>query len=71
MLRTAEKYIWEEMGGETPKGEIPGSWFAEQGLPMIVECTYCGMTMALPSALVDNDGNCYCHGCVDEDFILR
>lgn len=69
MLRTAEKYIWEEMGEEMPKGEIPASWFAEQGLPMIVECTYCGMTMALPSALVDDDGNCYCHGCVDEEFI--
>lgn len=52
-----------------PKGEISGAWFAEQGLPMIVECTYCGMTMALPSALVDDDGNCYCHGCVDEEFI--
>ena len=69
MLRTAEKYIWEEMGVEMPKSEIPASWFAEQCLPMVVECTHCGMTMALPSALVDDDGNCYCHGCVDEEFI--
>ena len=71
MLRTAEKYIWEEMGVEMPKGEIPGSWFAENDLPMIVECTECGMTMALPSALVSPDGHCYCHSCVDEDFILK
>jgi hypothetical protein len=69
MLRTAEKYIWEEMGEEMPKGEIPASWFAEQCLPMVVECTHCGMTMALPSALIDDDGCCYCHGCVDEEFI--
>ncbi len=71
MLRTAEKYIWEELGVEMPKGEIPGKWFTENDLPMIVECTECGMTMALPSALVSPDGHCYCHSCVDEDFILR
>ncbi|MBE6148165.1 MAG: hypothetical protein E7167_01435 [Firmicutes bacterium] len=71
MLRTAEKYVLEEMGVEMPKGEISGAWFAEQGLPMIVECTECGMTMALPSALVDDNGHCYCHGCVSEEFIRR
>ena len=37
MMRTAERYIFEEMGVEMPKDNIPGSWFAENALPMIVE----------------------------------
>ena len=65
MIRTAETYIFEEMGVEMPKGNIPGSWFAENALPMVVECTCCGLTMALPSALVDDDGTIYCSSCAE------
>ena len=43
--------------------EINGSWFSENGLPMIVECSCCGMTMALPSAMIDDDGHCFCSSC--------
>ena len=63
MMRTAERYLFEKMGVEMPKGEINGSWFSENGLPMIVECSCCGMTMALPSAMVDDDGHCFCSSC--------
>ena len=63
MMRTAERYIFEELGVEMPKGEINGSWFSENGLPMIVECSCCGMTMALPSAMIDDDGHCFCSSC--------
>ena len=63
MMRTAKRYIFEEMGVEMPKGEINGSWFSENGLPMIVKCSCCGMTMALPSAMVDDDGHCFCSSC--------
>lgn len=63
MMRTAEKYIKEEMGIEFPEGNINGSWFAEHGLPMIVSCTCCGSTMALPSAMIDEDGHIYCSSC--------
>jgi hypothetical protein len=66
MLRTAERYIFEEMGVEMPKDNIPGSWFAENALPMVVSCTCCGMTMALPSAMVDDDGTIYCSSCAGE-----
>ena len=66
MMRTAETYIFEEMGVEMPKDNIPGSWFAENALPMIVECACCGMTMALPSAMIDDDGYCYCSSCAGE-----
>ena len=64
MMRTAEQYISEEMGIEMPKGEIPGSWFEENDLPMIVQCTCCGMTMALPSAMVSDEGEIFCSDCV-------
>lgn len=67
MLRTAKRYILEEMGIEMPKGDIRGSWFVENGLPMIVECSCCGMTMVLPSAMIDDDGHCYCSSCAYED----
>ena len=50
-----------------PEGTINGGWFAEHDLPMIVSCTCCGMTMALPSAYVDEDGYTYCSGCAGED----
>lgn len=66
MLRTAEKYILEEMGVEMPKGQINGEWFAENDLPMVVSCTCCGSTMILPSALIDEEGHCYCSSCAGE-----
>lgn len=66
MLRTAEKWIFEEMGVEMPKGRIDGEWFVEHNLPMIVQCTCCQMTMALPSAMINDDGTIFCHSCADE-----
>ena len=63
-MRTAEQYIFEEMGIKMPEGEIPGSWFKENDLPMIVQCTCCGMTMALPSAMVSDEGKIFCSDCV-------
>lgn len=64
MLRTAEQYIKEEFDIEMPKGTINSSWFTENNLPMIVSCTCCGSTMALPSAMIDEDGHIYCSSCV-------
>jgi hypothetical protein len=66
MLRTAEKYILEELGVEMPKGQINGEWFSENDLPMVVSCTCCGSTMILPSALIDEEGHCYCSSCAGE-----
>ena len=66
MLRTAEKYILEDLGVEMPKGQINGEWFAENDLPMVVSCTCCGSTMILPSALIDEEGCCYCSSCAGE-----
>ena len=57
---------WDE---ENPDDKFPrtesvsGEWFAERRLPMIVACTCCEMTMALPSAMVDDDGYIFCSSC--------
>lgn len=63
-MRTVKQYILEEMDIEMPEGEISGRWFVENNLPMIVHCTCCGMTMALPSAMVDDEGKIFCNSCV-------
>lgn len=63
MFKSIEEYLEIEF----PKGQISGSWFAEHKLPMVVSCTCCGMTMALPSARVDEDGYIYCRSCAGED----
>lgn len=65
-IRTAEDYLFEEMGIKMPEDEIPGSWFFKHDLPMIVECSCCGMTTALPSAMVGDDGTIYCSSCAGE-----
>ena len=66
MMRTAEKYIFDELSVEVPEGEIPASWFDENDLPMVVECTCCGSTMVL-SAMIDDNGFCFCRECAPID----
>ena len=63
-MKRFEEYVKEEMEVEMPKGNIPGSWFFENGIPMIVRCSCCDMTMASPSAWVDDEGYTYCANCV-------
>lgn len=59
------QYVENKMNITMPKGNIPGSWFAENHLPMIVACCCCGMTMASPSAWIDDNGYTYCSDCAD------
>ena len=58
-------FEWLEVNGiEKPEGtEIPMTWFSEHGLPMVVQCSCCQMTMALPSAFVDEEGSVFCKNC--------
>ena len=65
-MRSAQQFVFEEMGIQMPEGNIPNKWFAENYLPMIVKCTCCETSMALPSAVVDDDGTIYCHNCAGE-----
>ena len=64
-MRTFEQWLKDEKGIEMPQGEVPGSWFTQHHLPMIVQCTCCHSTMALPSAMIDENGYTYCPSCVD------
>lgn len=50
-------------GQEPPQKEITEEWFRERGLPMLVDCTCCGATMALPTAYIDEDGYTFCPMC--------
>ena len=63
MLRTIQEYLKEEMNITMPDGDINGQWFSDNHLLMIVSCCDCGTTMALPSAMIDNKGNIFCHSC--------
>lgn len=66
MMMTAKNYIEKNLGIEIPKGNTLSSvWFIAHRLPMIVRCTDCGTTMALMSARIDEDGECFCSQCAE------
>lgn len=50
---------------------IPESVFRSLGLPMIVSCTCCEATLALPTAYIDSDDQAYCGDCagVEDDDV--
>lgn len=64
MMSFAE-YIARNWGIEIPEGDISGTWFHDNGIPMVVRCTCCDMTMASPSAWVDKEGYTYCGSCCE------
>lgn len=65
-MKTAERYLSEDLGLDYPKTPVvSGKWFSDNGLPMIVSCTCCGMTMALPNAYINNEGECFCSSCME------
>lgn len=65
-MMTFAEWLKASRNEELPSGTINGSWFAERGLPMVVECTCCGMTMAVTSAMINDDGQIYCASCTEE-----
>ena len=65
-MMTAREWLKVEYGIDMPEGNINGAWFAVNNLPMIVECTCCGSTMALPSAMIDDNDIVYCTACAGE-----
>lgn len=58
-----ETYVRTVLKKEVPKDNIPGSWFVENGISMVVRCSCCEMTMASPSAWIDEQGFAYCAEC--------
>lgn len=67
MLKTFEEWVRDRFNEELPKEEINGVWFSEKGLPMIVRCACCEMTMALPNAMVDEYGYTICASCAESE----
>ena len=64
MMKTGEQ-VFAERGGKpnTPEGSITLAEFQRVGLPMVVACVGCAMTMNFFSALVDEDGRIWCRDC--------
>jgi len=58
-------YIKQSYQLEMPQGNISGEWFSQNGIPMVVRCSCCGMTMASPSAWIDDEGYTFCSDCAD------
>lgn len=59
-----KEYV-EARGIEIPEGNISGEWFSKHGYPMVVRCSCCEMTMAIPSAWIDDEGYTYCTDCAN------
>lgn len=66
-MKTFAQWLKDSYNMEMPKGTVNASWFVENGLPMIVECSCCTMTMPLPSAFIDDDNCIYCSDCKGDD----
>ena len=67
MLKTFKEWI-ADRGIALPEGDtIPGSWFADNNLPMVVACTCCDSTMCVVGAHIDEEGHIYCNSCISED----
>ena len=66
---TFREYVRNHFNVEMPEGNISGLWFSQNSLPMVVRCACCDMSMASPSAWIDEDGNVFCSDCaeVEED----
>jgi hypothetical protein len=60
--RTGED-IARERGLDLDRDQIPAADFAAAGLPLIVACTGCTMTMNVLSANVTDDESVYCADC--------
>ena len=62
-MKSFVDYIAEKWDLKMPEGIVPGSWFKDNHIPMVVHCTCCEMTMASPSAWIDDEGYTYCSDC--------
>lgn len=61
-MKSFFEYV-RDRGIDIPEGKISGEWFSKHGYPMVVRCVHCEMTMAIPSAWIDDEGYTYCADC--------
>ena len=62
-MQSFKEYIESHGYEKMPESNISGSWFIQNHLPMVVRCCCCDMTMAVPSAWIDDEGYTYCRNC--------
>ena len=61
-MKTVHEWLKDNGCGAIPE-KANAEWFVKHNLPMIVECSCCGMTMAMPNSFVDDKGYVYCADC--------
>jgi len=59
--------VLAERGVDVTAPTIPAEEFSRVGLPLVVACTGCDTTMAMPCAMVDDLNRCWCDDCAPED----
>ena len=64
-MKSFKEWLKANYNEELPKGNIDMGWFGQRGLPAIVECACCKMTMALPNAYIDEESYTYCSDCAN------
>ena len=62
-MKSFKEYVEENFNIKMPEGNISGEWCMKSSLPMGVKCTCCEMTMASPTAWVDDEGYTFCGEC--------
>ena len=64
-MKSFKEYIEQKLNVKVPEGNISGEWFQKNSIPMVVRCSCCDMTMASPSAWIDEDGYTFCADCAN------
>ena len=62
-MMSFKQYVESRGYEKMPEDNVPAIWFKRNFLPMVVRCAHCEMTMASPSAWVDDEGYTYCSDC--------
>lgn len=67
-MKRFEKWFEDNYNEKLPEGRIPYGWFVNHSLPLTARCNCCEGTMALPNAIVAEDGHLYCPSCAEGCF---
>jgi hypothetical protein len=58
--------VMAEYGIPEDQQRVEASEFAKAGLPMIVACYGCDMTLCIANCLLDDDGRFWCKSCAED-----
>lgn len=66
-MQSFKNYVETHGYEKMPEGNVPAIWFKRNLLPMVVRCTCCDMSMASPTAWIDEEGYAYCGSCCEKE----